>query len=1179
MSSKLGDLYYDLKLETKNLRKSVDKAEKQINRLGTSVNKQSKHFEKLSNSLVRHVRQLETLYVAYKSIETVTVHLIGKGIELNRMYEDQSLGIAALITAKTKMYDANNKELNGYDKFVTAQKLTLGVMDDIKKAALETPASFQQMIGFYQQSIGYAISKTGYFGKSLKEVNKNVIEFTQRMSALGAAIGMPMDRLDEEIRSLMSGNASSDSNIAKILFGSPAAANQAVKEARKHVNGLSDLLLDKLKVFEQVQGVDTFTKSLNKMYAAFDDIRRMGTGIIFQDIKNVMDNITSNISGNMDDIIDKIDTLYVILKTQVLAEMESWNEIFTQVKKSLFEIVAIIDTTMSSVLKGVGLIKDDTKSLGDAVKEGAEGWNVWINYLVILQKGMEYLAAGMATVTNAFYQAHKLEIMAKQKLGLGGESLSDTEKAQLANISKVPEAQRTAYQSKLLDELLQKKKESAKTSAEIAALDAKIAENRKAIMKAGTHSLADIKKEFAIKMEAAKTERERAKLKKEEADAITKNIKIQMQGTEAQIKSNKKTAAALDKQKKLQQQINAELQKQALLREKIDNITGKNGIRFSSQELENAKKKYELAKKLVTDNKKLIVGRKSRLAYEKSVTKAMEAQYTLLQKMTQEMNKWQGVFTSIFNGDFASAINSAFSSVFDGLKTATANMFGGIGTTLGGLAGGFMGSAIGFGVDLIGKALGGLFSSGKVWTPEEWQKAEGIQNSPETENIVKLLESMDWSMTRELHYSKGIFDNLSMLVKESGRAAVALSGSFDYSPKSSASSGFLGFSSRESQTLSSGLELLYSLGRVNAQNVVTTQTTKSSWWGLRKKTTTETSRTPVDNEAYRAIQNAYKEGINAVVKISTALGNESAEAIARGFRGSLHKLNFEGKSSDDIAAMISGAIGADLDTLLSRTVSWIGEFKKAGESWLEAGGRLVYEGEQVQVLFAKLGNTFNDLNRNTVSMSQSFIEASGGIETALGNVNSYIDNFYTDAEKKQLAIDTLNRNGMTLYSSVDEYKAAVRELNDLTVSTNSKIYAEQLAQLLRMQGLYKEYFDYIDKSESDYLSRLEDAYTGNLSYLNSIEKAKVLGVFAQKKLENGDTQGYFDSLYKQLEYEKKMSTTREEYAWKFDEYIRKVGEEGQPKTLNDVVSAIDELLEQDKKIEDAIIRSSLQKPL
>ena len=144
---------------------------------------------------------------------------------------------------------------------------------------------------------------------------------------------------------------------------------------------------------------------------------------------------------------------------------------------------------------------------------------------------------------------------------------------------------------------------------------------------------------------------------------------------------------------------------------------------------------------------------------------------------------------------------------------------------------------------------------------------------------------------------------------------------------------------------------------------------------------------------------------------------------------------------------------------------------------------------------------------------------------------------------------------------------------------NDKVAAEQLAQLLRLQGTYSEYFKFIDKKNSDYLSRIQEAYTGELSYLNSLQKAKVLDIIAAKKLEKGDTQGYFDTLYKQLEYEKKMSVTKEDYAWKFDEYIRTVGEEKTPKTLTDVVAAIDELLEQEKRIEDVIIRLSLQKPL
>jgi hypothetical protein len=112
------------------------------------------------------------------------------------------------------------------------------------------------------------------------------------------------------------------------------------------------------------------------------------------------------------------------------------------------------------------------------------------------------------------------------------------------------------------------------------------------------------------------------------------------------------------------------------------------------------------------------------------------------------------------------------------------------------------------------------------------------------------------------------------------------------------------------------------------------------------------------------------------------------------------------------------------------------------------------------------------------------------------------------------------------------------------------------------------------------LKRIQDAYLGSLSYFNSLEKASYLESQDMNLLEAGDTQGYFDTLYKQLEYEKKMSTTKEQYALDFDTYVSELkNAEYEPKTTDDVVKTLEELIEQNKRIEDAIEMSSFQKPL
>jgi hypothetical protein len=342
--------------------------------------------------------------------------------------------------------------------------------------------------------------------------------------------------------------------------------------------------------------------------------------------------------------------------------------------------------------------------------------------------------------------------------------------------------------------------------------------------------------------------------------------------------------------------------------------------------------------------------------------------------------------------------------------------------------------------------------------------------------------------------------------------------------------------------------------------------------------------------------------MQALASAAAALGVDNAQTYINNFSSELHKLNLEGKSQEEIAAMISGAISSDLDKLTEQVIPWIGAFQKAGEQYLETMGRVLYEMEVVNSGFEKLGYGFASFGHMAALVSDAFIQASGGLDNALGSINGYIDNFYTDAEKQALRVKELSKSS-GIFGDDTAYKKAVDDATK-QASNGSTAAAELLAELLRNQGKYKEYFDYMNKLaeddlnkkkeiadkelqlksdelafHKDILARIESAYTGSLNYMNSIERGSALSAIAINKLNSGDTQGYFNTLYKELEYEKKTATTREQYAVEFDKYIAELkGAEFEPKTTDDVVETLEELIEQNKRIEDAIANGSYQAP-
>ena len=1201
MATNVGDLYVNLKLDIKDLKKSIDKSQKEFKRVEKNTKKINTSLTTMGNNAVRAIRKLESLAVAIYAVNKAMNSTVVVGIKLNKMYEDQALGIAALTSAKTKMYDESGKELNSYEKFQAAQLMTLDTMDQIKEAALKTPASMQEMLGFYQQTIGHAISANGYFGKSMKEVNDNVILFTQRMSSLGSAVGMEMPKINEEIRSLMSGNASTDSLLAGMLFGSPTNANKAVKAAKQNVNGLSDLLLKALEPFKNVEGVMTYTKAMNQLKASMDDIRKSGTAYLFDDIKDAAISMTKYLKDNFKPIVEYIlkayDKMYVLLAADI-GSVEILSKSMSGVWDSVKEIMGDLGTVMYDLSKILGLSEEWEDSLSFSEKTL---WNItkFSNYFLI---GVETVRLALIGVQRVMYNISQLW----QSITTGATD---------------------AYNNALpRKELYDKMLADVKNGMSMAEASKKYREELQ-------KTIPTLTKSQELYADAELSVRKITELSERNTKKFHDDYEL------------KKKQIALDRKNRREEKDNA---KKALA-ERFKNLTVK--MHGGTPEEAGVKTAKSFTKGMKKGFKKF----KPSISIE-DINKSLE------DTSNRFANSFSSAFEGILGGDLFSAFGSFFNNIsiqfakpfIEDLSESLSGMLNNIVEGLGDFGSAILGGLIAFGTKLISK----LLQSGKEYTSEEWQKQVGATSSPESESIVKLLESMDWSMTRDLTYSKGIYDNMKALVVQTGKAAVGLSGSYDFTSKDAYTPGAIGglWGGEDIKTLFTGMELqLKSFNDIIAQTVQTTQTTKTSWFGLKKKTTQNTSTNAVDSEIQKAINAAYRFGADAIMEAGKALGVLNAESIVNSFTGAMHTLNFEGKSTAEIEAMISGAISSDLDTLASQLFGWVEKYAKPDEGLMQAAGRIVYEMELVTKGFTDLGATMSATGRLAVEVSQEFIKASGGLDNALKNMSGFIDNFYSDVEKQSLLAKKLSATGL-FGGSEAAYKAEVQRLVSLTSIGNISA-AKQLAELLSLQNDYRAYFDNLNEmmkasaelanelaseiaaqnreAEAAYkeamerikkireqaakelldfemslikrnaeeitavykkklddelalakasltfhksiLSKIQDAYTGSLSYLNSLEKSAYLGNLAKSQLEQGDTQSYFDSLYKQLEYDKKMSTTKEDYALKFEGYINKLRGAEEPTTLTDVNDTLGEILVQNKKLETAISKSSYQK--
>lgn len=272
-------------------------------------------------------------------------------------------------------------------------------------------------------------------------------------------------------------------------------------------------------------------------------------------------------------------------------------------------------------------------------------------------------------------------------------------------------------------------------------------------------------------------------------------------------------------------------------------------------------------------------------------------------------------------------------------------------------------------------------------------------------------------------------------------------------------------------------------------------------------------------------------------------------------------------------------------------------------------------------------------------LTEAMISGAGGIDNLNSGLSNYMDGFFTEQEQYDMQLNTMTKSfeaiGFTLPKTNEEFRNFA-ELIDINTIEGASLYGELMTlsggfaeltasaddlaaaieaeneawqttiddytQMLQDQAderariaqeeadelaqIVKEKYDLevsaatsLLSFNEDILKRIETAYSGSINYMNSREKASALGSIANAQFAAGDTSSYFDTLFKQLEYEKKISTTREEYAVQFNRGIAELQNAEPDTTLDDVNQTLSDILEQNARIEDAIATASFQAPL
>lgn len=334
---------------------SAQKAEaKALDEGSTSVEKQTKQVGLLDTGvgrLVKTVLVLKAIRTAFDFISTVKNAIF----DFNSNVEDAKLGIASLLTAVGDVQDATGKTVSSSQGLALAQKEAARQTQLLRKDALATSATFEELAQAFQQALGPGLTS----GLNVDQVRQFTVQVTQAASALGLA----GNQLSEEIRSILSGTIQARTTRIATALG---ISNDDIKRA-KEAGVLSEFLEKKFAAFNLAgqESLKNFTTIISNLQDAFRSIvGEAGLGL-FETVKGIAKDIgDSLLIKGKDNVLRPDPTVLQSLKDV----LDTVNEIIKAIRTA-DDFFGGLGAAVKGVASATDLLKAAFNSAGAGILE------------------------------------------------------------------------------------------------------------------------------------------------------------------------------------------------------------------------------------------------------------------------------------------------------------------------------------------------------------------------------------------------------------------------------------------------------------------------------------------------------------------------------------------------------------------------------------------------------------------------------------------------------------------------------------------------------------------------------------------------------------------------------------------------------------------------------------------
>lgn len=211
--------------------------------------------------------------------------------------------------------------------------------------------------------------------------------------------------------------------------------------------------------------------------------------------------------------------------------------------------------------------------------------------------------------------------------------------------------------------------------------------------------------------------------------------------------------------------------------------------------------------------------------------------------------------------------------------------------------------------------------------------------------------------------------------------------------------------------------------------------------GLFSSSKKRTRYSALDPQMEEALQANYYDTQYSVLDLFARLNVALNDGVMDGLNVADTKISTKGKTADQIQEAVTKWFGGVANSMVSAvdsaTNSGLGNYN------FEELTTFVNNLYSVNDSFEMLGLKLYDVSVSTGFMAEQLIAMAGGLEALKTAESTFFDGFYTDVEKADYALSTVNKQfasmGVTLPATRDAYRGMVEAL-DLTTESGRQMY-------------------------------------------------------------------------------------------------------------------------------------------